>query len=240
MSNKYFKPSVSYWWNETITFATSLSNRTKEFGKTKVLASRTNTKGQYEQVWADPSKAGLPNNIHLKNVSYGYVPSGESSTSICWLTNGERINIDNIQYIVYMGTRIRKEEYDNLYEPHQKVYPPSLIKLKYNSSLQESLPNTVRRLRVTGEWSRIGEKRLTSNYARKYDIETWIGNFQSGLAISSRQKLKALGYVMRIPSKAIGLSMHRPSEFSNGLRGDYSRFACYINQNNYRPYEMVA
>jgi len=240
MSNRYFKPNVSYWWNESITFAISLSNRKKEFGKTKVLGSRTNTKGQYQRVWANPSKAGLPNNIHLKNVSYGYVPSGESSTSICWLNSNQRIHLDNIQYIVYMGTRIRKEEYDNLYEPHQKVYPQSLIKLKHNSSLQESLPNMVRRLRLVGEWSRIGEKRLTSTYARKYTVDGWIGNFQRGHATASRQHLKSLGYQMRIPAKAIALSMHRRTELHDDLRDDYSRFACYINQNNYRPYEMVA
>ncbi len=237
MSNKYFKPSIAYWWNEPITFAISLSNRTKEFGKTKVLGSRVNTKDKFEYVWADPVKAGLPNNIHLKNISYGYVPSGESSTSIRWLDRDGKIPVDNIKYIVFNGIRIRKAEYDELYDPNTKQYPRTLVSLKSNSTLQVSLPQLVDKLKRMGEWNLIGNKRLTSTSIRRFDLPEWIGNFQRGHATDRLRILKAWGHSINIPKKAMALSMHRAN-----YQDKFSSFACLFmegQQASVKAYDMV-
>ena len=237
MSNKYFKPSVAYWWNEPITFAISLSNRTKEFGKTKVLGSRVNTKNKFEYVWADPVKAGLPNHMHLKNISYGYVPSGESSTSIRWLDHDGIIPVDNIKYITFNGVRIRKSEYDELYDPHTKQYPQTLINLKSNSNLQVSLPQLVERLKRMGEWNYIGNKRFTSTSIRRFDLCEWIGNFQRGHATHKLQTLRAWGHSMKIPKKAKALSMHRATYHDR-----FNSFACLFTEGQHpsvKAYDMV-
>ena len=237
MSNKYFKPSVAYWWNEPITFAISLSNRTKEFGKTKVLGSRVNTKNKFEYVWADPVKAGLPNHIHLKNISYGYVPSGESSTSIRWLDFDSKIPVNNLKYIVFNGVRIRKSVYDELYDPHTKQYPQTLINLKSNSNLQVSLPQLVERLKRMGEWNYIGNKRLTSTAIRRFDLPEWIGNFQRGHVTHRLQTLKAWGHSMNIPKKAVALSMHRAN-----YQDKFNSFACLFKEGQHpsvKAHDMV-
>ena len=243
MSNKYFKPRVAYWWNEPITFAISLSNRTKEFGKTKVLGSRVSTKNKFEYVWADPIKAGVPKNLHLKNISYGYVPSGESSTSIRWLDDNSIIPLDRVKYIVYNGVRIRKAEYDKLYDPHTKEYPRTIVNIKHDSNLQVSLPNTVARLKRIGDWNYIGTRRLTSTTIKKFHLWDWIGSFHTGQPCTNLRQLKQWGRSLHVPQKAMAMSMHMVAHDHNeDMRNMFDHFACLFKENqssHYKPMHMT-
>ena len=97
-------------------FGISLSNRTKDFGKTKVqVGERIQNKDEYV---GKPIKAGVPRNLHLKDIRYGYVPSGRSSTTIRWLDEDVYLDLADAKYIVFNGKRIRKAVYDELYDPH--------------------------------------------------------------------------------------------------------------------------
>jgi len=233
MSNDYFKPSVAHWWNEPITFGISFSNRKKQFGRTKVLGTRLNKKGNTEYVWADPVKAGLPNNLHLKNITYGYVPSGESSTYITWFDRGTKMSLNDIQYLTFNGIRIRKAEYDDLFAPNQKVYPDSIVKLKQLGSLQVSLPHTVTRLRNTGEWHNIGVKRTTSTALQRFDIWRWISSFHGGQPYESLQAMKTYTRgTLHIPHKALGLSVHK-----NNYASMFGSFTCLYQEGQHSGLE---
>tara|TARA_Y100000114_G_scaffold23517_1_gene19266 strand:+ start:2112 stop:2855 length:744 start_codon:yes stop_codon:yes gene_type:complete len=246
MSNDYFKPRVSYYWNEPITFGISLSNRTKDFGKTKVLGWRKNIKGKgkYEYVWANPIKAGLPKNLHLKDIRYGYVPSGESSTTIRWLDEDVYLDLAKAKYIVFNGRRIRKAVYDELYDPHTKQYPQTIVNIKYNNNLQMSLPNIVERLKRIGEWNDIGNKRITSHSIKKFHLWDWIASFHQGQSCISLRQLRQWGSTLKIPKKAIAMSMHSMTQDYLGFAGEsrFDHFACLFREgqsSNLKPMNMV-
>lgn len=231
MSNDYFKPNVCYYWNEPITFGISLSNRTKDFGKTKVLGWRKNTKGKDEYVWANPIKAGLPKNLHLKDIRYGYVPSGESSTTIRWLDEDVYLDLAKAKYIVFNGRRIRKAVYDELYDPHTKQYPQTIVNIKYNNNLQMSLPSIVERLKRIGEWDHIGNKRITSQFIKKFHLWDWIGSFHAGQPCISLRQLRQWGSTLKIPQKAIAMSMHSMGhDYSMDMRDRFDHFACLFRE----------
>ena len=242
MSNDYFKPNVCYWWNEPITFGISLSNRTKDFGKTKVLGWRKNLKGKDEYVWANPIKAGLPKHLHLKDIRYGYVPSGESSTTIRWLDEDAYCNLHGTKYIVFNGKRIRKVEYDELYDPNTKEYPKTIVSIKYDSNLHTSLPSLVARLKQNGDWNHIGNKRMTSQYIKKFHIWDWIGSFHAGQPCISLRKLKQWGNTLKIPKKAIAMSMHNSAHDYNNMGHSFDHFACLFREGQsagLKPMNMV-
>jgi len=235
----YFKPRVSSDYNDTIVFGVSNSNRTKDFGLVRVLGYRHDRNTNIEVVWANMEKLhDFPAHIRLKNVQFGYVPSGKSSTDITWVDDNCTIPIRSAQYICYRGIRIRKSEYDKMHRPNQQMSTYVQRLIKGNRELALSLPSIVAKYKQSGMWDSIGSNTQTSTYLNSMSPKEFLSDKTRGQLSSFITKLTDLTNrhtYFRIPKKALAVS------YSRTFGGHYFQQLFYENQSSYvSAYEIAA
>ena len=106
-----------------------------------------------------------------------------------------------------------------------------------------SLPSIVERLKRIGEWDDIGNKRITSHSIKKFHLWDWIGSFHQGQPCISLRKLKQWGSTLKIPKKAIAMSMHNSAyDYDNMSGHSFDQFACLFREGqsaSLKPMNMV-
>ena len=204
----YFKPTVDTDYNQTIVFGVSTSNRKKDFGLVKALGYRFDRDTKLEIVWANVQKInGFPPFVRLKNVQFGYVPIGKSSTDIVWVDDKKRIPVRETQYICYRGVRIRKAEYDTLHRPNQKKWTDVERQVRRNETLQLSLSSLVKKWKDTGIWDQIGTTTKTSEYLSVLSPQEFLSHKSSGPITRVAQSLSDLRGHFVLPMKALAVQL---------------------------------